>query len=62
MTDTDDLIDAIEAATVLGTTRRHVYSLVEARSIPSYKIGHYVRFKRSELVAYREAQRREVVA
>jgi len=58
----EPLIDADEAAELLGVSRWWVYEAVKAGSIPFYRLGTgprgVLRFRRSELEAWLAARRR----
>ena len=49
------LLDYSSAATVLGTTERHVRELWACRRIGAVKIGRLVRFRQEDLQAYIDA-------
>ena len=49
MSMTAPLLDTHEAAEYLGTSWRHIRSLVYRRQIPYVKVGALVRFKVAEL-------------
>jgi excisionase family DNA binding protein len=55
------LLKVPEAAAILGVSRRTLYNWVSARLITSYKIGHSVRFKRSEIESLFEMGRRSPI-
>ncbi len=48
-----------ELSQYLGIKKSSLYSLVEKREIPHYKIGRLVRFKKSEIDAWMEGHRKE---
>jgi excisionase family DNA binding protein len=43
------LLDADEAATLLGITRRQIYAMARDGSIPHLRIGRYLKFRRAAL-------------
>jgi excisionase family DNA binding protein len=45
------------AARFLAVTRAWLYESVRLGRVPSYKVGHFRRFRLSELAAWMEAQR-----
>jgi excisionase family DNA binding protein len=46
----------------LGFKRSTLYSLVEQRSIPYYRVGKLIRFKRSEIDLWMEGNKKDCVA
>lgn len=42
-----------QAAALLGVSRPHLVSLLDARKIPSYKIGTHRRVRRDDVITYR---------
>lgn len=46
-----------EAAVFLGLSLRHLHRLVAKKTIPHRKCGRYVRFFRSELIAWLDRQK-----
>jgi len=50
-----------QIAKYLGTKPSTVYSLVEEKKIPHYRIGRQIRFKKSDVDEWMEKQREEVV-
>jgi len=59
MTD-EPLIGATDVALMLGVPVSWVYMKAESGSLPSYKCGHYRRFRRSEIQEYLRACRNSV--
>jgi excisionase family DNA binding protein len=57
----EPLLDSKSAAARLGTTERHIRSLVERREIPFRKVGRLNRFVPAELDAWLEANKVEAV-
>ncbi len=55
----DPLLNVEEAAEYLATTVRNIRRMVSNRAIPHYKVGKFVRFKRSELDQFILRGRRE---
>jgi excisionase family DNA binding protein len=53
----EPLIGPTDVARMLGTPTSWVYMKSEAGELPSYKLGHYRRFKRSEIEEYLRACR-----
>lgn len=47
-----DLVDAAEAAELLGVTERWVRRATQERRIPSYRVGAYRRYDPADLAAY----------
>lgn len=56
----DPLLSYPEAAEFLGYAEGTLRNKVAAREIPHVKVGHRVRFRRSQLEAWRAAQIVEV--
>ena len=56
----EPLLDVTAASKVLGVPKSWVYVRVESPEcdLPHFKIGRYLRFLESELLAYRETNRR----
>jgi excisionase family DNA binding protein len=50
-----------EVATYLALKTSTIYSMVEERKIPCYRIGRKIRFKKSLIDRWMEEQRQEVV-
>jgi len=46
------LLDADEAASLLGVTRRQILALARDRSVPFVKVGRYVKFRAESLEAW----------
>lgn len=51
------LIDAKELAAVLGVRPQWVYARVDAGELPGYRLGHYLRFRLSEVEDWLARQR-----
>ena len=57
----DPLLSVAEAAKVLGVPKFWIYARVESREecdLPHFKLGRYIKFRESELLAYLETNRR----
>ena len=54
-------LNVAENAGYLGIKTSTVYSLVEAKQIPHYRIGRQIRFKKSDIDEWMEKQKEEVV-
>ncbi|TLD41849.1 MAG: hypothetical protein JETT_1866 [Candidatus Jettenia ecosi] len=50
-----EYLNVNQVATFLGVSVDTVYSWTMRKSIPFYKLGKLVRFKRSELIAYMDS-------
>lgn len=57
----DDLLDLQGIADAWNCSLRHVQNLWATRQIPGIKIGKLVRFRRSDITAYLDANRVEAV-
>ncbi len=53
----DELIGPKDVAALLGVPTSWVYSRFEAKELPGFRCGKYVRFRPSEIDAWLEAQR-----
>ena len=53
----DELYDKKGAAHYLQTTERHVRRLAQEKRLAHVKVGHFVRFRRSDLDHYLENRR-----
>lgn len=53
----EKLDDVKETAAWTGLPTSWWYAAVAARRVPFYKVGKYVKFRRSEIQAWLEAQR-----
>ena len=53
----DELFDKGGAAHYLQTTERHVRRLAQEKRLAHVKVGHFVRFRRSDLDRYLESRR-----
>ena len=51
------LLDMATVAAIMATSVRHIQRLVSERRIPYVKVGHFVRFDQSELVAWLDERR-----
>jgi excisionase family DNA binding protein len=49
---TSPLVDANEAAKLLGVPASWLLGQARARKVPHHKLGHYVRFDLDELIAW----------
>ncbi len=56
--DPEPLIDAAEAARLLGVPKTWVLAEARARRIPHVRLGRYVRFEATELRRWRASRRR----
>ncbi len=56
---TSPLVDANEAAKLLGVPSSWLLAQARARRVPHHKLGHYVRFDLDELVGWLEETRVE---
>ena len=56
----DALLNVAQAAAFLGVPRSWIYSRVESSDcdVPHFKLGRYLKFRESELLAYLELNRR----
>ena len=61
MDNLSSFLNVKEVATYLALKASTVYSLVEEKKIPHYRIGRQIRFKSSEIDQWMEKQREEVV-
>ncbi len=52
----DEILDVPKLAKYLGTTDQRIYDAVALAEIPFFKVGRYVRFKRSKIDAWIESQ------
>ena len=57
----EPLLGVTEASKVLGVPKSWVYARVESEEcdLPHFKIGRYIKFRASELLAYVETNRRK---
>jgi excisionase family DNA binding protein len=46
------LLDADQAAELLGLTRKQIYKLAREHQIPHLKVGRYLKFRRESLEAW----------
>src|SRR4051794_18290799 len=53
----EPFVSVAEVAERLGMPRSWVYKQVQARTIPCYKLGHYVRFRPSEIEEWVRSRR-----
>lgn len=51
------LLDAGQAAEILGLQKKTVYAWAEQGRLPAFRIGRALRFRESELLEYIEASR-----
>jgi len=51
-----------EVSQHLGVSNSTLYSLVEEQRIPHYRIGRLIRFKRSEIDAWMEGNKKDCIA
>lgn len=49
-----ELLSVDQLSTMLNISKTSVYRLVSSRSIPFYKIGHNLRFKKDDVINYLE--------
>ena len=56
------LLDMAAVAAIMATSVRHIQRLVSERRIPYIKVGHFVRFDESEVVAWLDERRVEAHA
>lgn len=61
MPEIQSLVDIDFTAERLGTTPRHIRSLIAERRLPFYKVGHFVRFDPAELDAWLASNKVEAV-
>ena len=54
---TIEFLNTSQLAKLLGLSKTSIYRLISSRSIPFYKIGHGIRFKRSDVLDYLENNR-----
>jgi excisionase family DNA binding protein len=55
----EKLLTTAELSSLTGLPESWIYANAAAGKLPSLKLGHYVRFRRSEIEPWLEAQRRE---
>ncbi len=55
--DLPELLTVDEVAELLRLTKKGVYSMVEARRIPHFKVSNRVRFARADVVRWLEENR-----
>jgi len=53
-----DLLDTPGCAKYIGSSVRHVRRMVAERTIPHYKVGHFVRFDPDEIDEWLQRHRR----
>mgnify|MGYP006274266943 CR=1 FL=1 len=58
---TADLLTLQQAADYVSTSLRHMRRLASNRQIPTVKIGHLVRIKRTDLDAFINANTRQAI-
>ena len=61
VTTEDVMLDVKAVAALLGVPKSWVYASAASGALPHFKIGHYLRFRRSEVLAWLEAQRHSPV-
>ena len=54
----DPMLDADQAAELLGISREWIYKMARRGELPYYRLGRAMRFRRSELDAFLEEARR----
>lgn len=54
-----EYLNVNQAATFLGVSNDTIYSWTMRKTIPHYKLGRLVKFKRSELVQFLEGKKVE---
>ena len=57
MSEIERLIDAKQLAEILGVRAQWVYSRVDSGDLPAMRLGHYLRFRVSEVERWLEHQR-----
>jgi excisionase family DNA binding protein len=57
MTPDEPFIRPQDVANLCDTKLSWVYARAEDKTLPHYKIGKYLRFRKSEILAWRERQR-----
>lgn len=57
MTSDEPLIGPQDVAALCNTKISWVYARAEDNTLPHFKIGKYLRFRKSEILAWRERQR-----
>ena len=55
---TREMLDTRGVANDIASSVRHVRRLVAERRIPHYKVGHFVRFDRTEIDSWLDGHRR----
>lgn len=55
--DLEDLLSANEAGKLLGVSGKTVIRMMDDGDFAGYKIGSYYKFKRGDIIQYREARR-----
>lgn len=53
----DELLSANEAGKLLGVSGKTVIRMMDDGDFPGYKIGSYYKFRRGDILKYREARR-----
>ena len=61
MDNPSSFLNVKEVATYLALRTSTIYSMVEERKIPCYRIGRKIRFKKSVIDQWMEQQKQEVV-
>lgn len=55
----NEYLNVTQAAALLGVSTDTIYSWTMRKTIPFYKLGRLVRFKKSDLISYMECLRVE---
>jgi excisionase family DNA binding protein len=58
----EPLLTARDVAELLALSPHTILDKAEAGELPSFKLGHAVRFRQSEIATWIETQRRQVAA
>lgn len=53
----EELLSANEAGKLLGVSGKTVIRMMDEGLFPGYKIGSYYKFRRGDILQYRESQR-----
>jgi len=56
-TDLEELLSANQAGKLLGVSGKTIIRMMDDGSFPGYRIGSYYKFKRGDIIQYREARR-----
>ncbi|MCF6159516.1 MAG: DNA-binding protein [wastewater metagenome] len=57
----DGLLNTAQAAELLNVSPSTIYAWTMRRTIPHFKLGHLVRFRRSDLIEFAEQNRVEPI-